>query len=142
MPVSGRPPLLVMVTDCAAESWPSGVAAKASGEDAGGLSVSVGAAPPVPLSCDGLRSRSVRKRELTGEGACCVGANSTCNGQSVLAARLWCRSCCRREQTVQLTETLADGDRQLRLALATVIVAARRQCPPRSGHSFRGPGSG
>ena len=50
MPVSGMPPLLVMVTDSAAESWPSGVAAKASEAGAGGLRVSVGGATAIPLS--------------------------------------------------------------------------------------------
>ena len=50
MAVSGMPPLLVTVTDCDAESWLSGVAAKASEAGAGGLRVSVGGATAVPLS--------------------------------------------------------------------------------------------
>ena len=57
MAVSGMPPLLVMVTDCAAESWPTGVVGKASEAGAGRLRVSVGGVAAIPLSWPEQRER-------------------------------------------------------------------------------------
>ena len=74
MPVSGMPPMLVIVTGCAAEVWPWGVEAKASEL---GLTMPVGGARAVPVSstiCVPAPSVSVSKPAKL---PVVVGANST-----------------------------------------------------------------
>ena len=74
-----------MVTDSAAEIWPSAVDGKVSDV---GLRMSVGAASPVPVSSTvWVPAPSVKVSRPVAAPAC-VGANSTFTWQSLLAARL------------------------------------------------------
>ena len=80
---SGSPPEFVTVTDCVAETCPADVAAKVS--DAG-LTVSAGAAAPVPFSgtvCVPAESVKV-SRPFTAPA--CTGAKATETWQLALAA--------------------------------------------------------
>ena len=77
----------------------------------GGFRTSVGAATPVPLSLDGLRSRSVSKRQQAGRPApACVGANSTCSWQPEFAARAGRAAGVAAENKRRRDRDAADGD--------------------------------
>ena len=89
MDVSGRSPVLVMVTGCAAESWPSGVAEKVSEV---GFRMSVGGGFAGAAQLDRLRSIGI------GEGEQAVGWAGS-SGRELhlnLAVRRWRRRPSRR----------------------------------------------
>src|ERR1700722_13869314 len=82
MPVSGRSPVLVSVTVCAPESWPTAVDANVI---AVGDRISVGAAAPVPLnSTDCVPAPSINSRDPS---ACptVVGAKANVSWQAAFA---------------------------------------------------------
>ncbi len=124
--VSGMPPVLVIVTDCAAESWPSGVA-EMRAKRARGLRMSVGGAPGSG-ELHGLRSRTVGEVSRPVEDAGVVGANSTCSWQSEFAARLVVPQALLARINGGVTEMLLMGTAAA-LLLATVTVSGARRVP-------------